>query len=101
MASHLLKSYHFWEDIGEGSYSLNYLRDKEKREVDFLVLRDKNPWFTVECKIGDSNLSSHYKRFQQQLNCPHIQVVKGCGIFRKIDSQTWVMSSDYLLIHLV
>jgi predicted AAA+ superfamily ATPase len=40
IASHLLKAVHFWTDLGLGSYDLHFLRDKEKREVDFLVSRD-------------------------------------------------------------
>ena len=36
--------------MGLGSFGLHYLRDKAKREVDFLVVRDGNPWFLVEVK---------------------------------------------------
>ena len=37
IASHLLKTVNFWNDTGMGEYGLYFLRDKEKREVDFLV----------------------------------------------------------------
>lgn len=50
LASHLLKAVHWWTDIGLGQYDLYYLRDKQKRDVDFLVVRDGNPWFLVEVK---------------------------------------------------
>jgi hypothetical protein len=50
VASHLLKAVHAWTDAGLGDYDLFYLRDKAKREVDFLVTRDGNPWFLVEAK---------------------------------------------------
>src|SRR3989338_965038 len=36
VACHLLKAVHFWTDHGLGLYDLHYIRDKEKREVDFL-----------------------------------------------------------------
>ena len=39
VASHLLKTCHFWTDTGEGFFELSYLRDKKKKEVDFLVLK--------------------------------------------------------------
>ena len=50
IASHLLKAIHFWTDYGFGNYNLYYLRDKEQREVDFLVTTNEVPWFLVEVK---------------------------------------------------
>ncbi len=50
IASHLLKAVHFWTDQGLGDYDLYFLRDKEKREVDFLVCKNDQPWFLVEVK---------------------------------------------------
>lgn len=50
VASHLLKAVHAWTDAGPGDYDLFYLRDKAKREVDFLVTRQGQPWFLVEVK---------------------------------------------------
>ena len=44
---HLLKSVQGWTDLGFGRFELRYVRDKLKREVDFLVLRDRRPWFLV------------------------------------------------------
>src|SRR3989338_4786682 len=37
VASHFLKACHFWTDSGVGRADLFYLRDKEKREVDFFI----------------------------------------------------------------
>jgi predicted AAA+ superfamily ATPase len=53
VASHLLKAVHWWTDIGLGSFGLYYLRDKAKREVDFLVARNGKPWFLAEAKSTD------------------------------------------------
>lgn len=54
IASHLLKAVHFWTDRGLGDYDLYFLRDKEKREVDFLVTKNNNPWFLVEVKSSEN-----------------------------------------------
>ena len=35
IAAHLHKAIHFWNDTGQGEFSLHYLRDKDKHEVDF------------------------------------------------------------------
>jgi predicted AAA+ superfamily ATPase len=101
IASHLLKLCHFYEDTGEGDFKLNYLRDKDKNEIDFIIIKDKKPWFTVECKFSDQTLHKSYIKFQNQLQCPHIQVVYGKNIFRKIDDLTWIMSADYFCEALV
>ena len=72
VASHLLKAVHWWTDIGLGQYELYYLRDKQKREVDFLVVRDGNPWFLVEVKSsGRRPLSPSLAHFQLQVGAQH------------------------------
>ena len=70
VACHLLKAVQGWTDLGLGAFELAYLRDKEKREVDFLVARDGKPWFLAEVKHRDSSLSPALKRFQDQLGAP-------------------------------
>ena len=51
-------------------FELGYLRDKEKREVDFLVVRDGNPWFLTEVKHHEESMSPALKYYQDQLNAP-------------------------------
>lgn len=77
IASHLLKAVHFWTDRGFGEYGLYYLRDKEKREVDFLVSKNKKPWFLVEGKTSaNSGISKSLYYFQKATKAPHaFQVV--------------------------
>ncbi len=50
VACALLKACHFWTDFGFGDFALHFLRDKQKREVDFLVARDGEPWLLIEAK---------------------------------------------------
>ena len=72
VASALAKAVQFWVDSGQGSYALHFLRDKEKREVDFVVVRDDRPWFLVEVKTSDSSrLSPSLKYFHEQLGTAH------------------------------
>ena len=70
IACHLLKAIEGWTDLGLGTFELGYLRDKEQREVDFVVVRDGKPWFLVEAKSNDDRLSPALKCFQDQLNAP-------------------------------
>ncbi|MCK5797755.1 MAG: ATP-binding protein [Deltaproteobacteria bacterium] len=71
VAAHLLKAVQTWEDLGLGDYELNYLRDKAKREVDFVVVRDGRPWFLVEVKHSDTTLSPALRYFQDQIGAVH------------------------------
>jgi len=71
VACHLLKAVEFWTDLGFGDYDLFYVRDKQKREVDFLVTRDGNPWFLVEVKTSETALSPSLGHFQQMTGAQH------------------------------
>jgi len=77
VASHLLKAVHFWTDYGLGNYELHFIRDKEQNEVDFLVTKDKKPWFLVEVKVSDNNgISKSLYQFQKEIKASHaFQVV--------------------------
>jgi hypothetical protein len=76
VAGHLLKTCHFWTDTGEGDFELYYLRDKEKHEIDFLIVRDGNPWLPVEVKSSSLSPSPHWRKFIPQLRCQHgLQIV--------------------------
>jgi len=70
-ACHLLKAVETWGDLGFGSFELRYLRDKQKREADFLVVRDRKPWFLVEVKLSGTALSPALAYFQAQVKAPH------------------------------
>ncbi|HEX4839454.1 MAG TPA: AAA family ATPase [Rhabdochlamydiaceae bacterium] len=71
VASHLLKAVHYWTDRGMGDYELYYLRTKDKLETDFLVTKDKKPWFLVEVKTKAKGLSPALFHFQQETGAPH------------------------------
>lgn len=71
VASHLLKAVQFWTDAGLGEYGLYYLRDKMKKEVDFLVVKNKKPWFLVEVKTSEQGISPSLYSFQQATKAPH------------------------------
>ncbi len=85
IASHLLKSVDLWNDLGMGKYGLFFIRNKDKKEVDFLVVRNNKPWFLVEAKLSANNrISSNLEYFQKQLACPHaFQVVMNLEYINK------------------
>ena len=74
VACQLLKYCHFKEDTEGTKMELKFLRDTDKREVDFVVLKNKKPVFSVECKSGDS-LSPSILYFQKRTKIPHFYQV--------------------------
>lgn len=70
VACHLLKAVQGWNDLGYGDFQLGYLRDRNQREVDFVVIREGKPWFLVEVKLAQDKLSSTLGYFQKQLKAP-------------------------------
>ena len=59
IASHLLKWCHWVEDTEGYDMELRYFRDREQREVDFVVIKDRIPILFCEAKTSDSAFSSH------------------------------------------
>jgi len=79
VASHLLKWCHFTQDWGLPPLELHYVRDKEKREVDFLLTRNKRPWVLIEAKLSDKKPTPAMKYFADRLKVDHrLQIVLEC-----------------------
>ena len=70
VASHLLKRLHFLEDRDGYRYELRYIRDKEGREVDFLILKEGQAEELIEAKDTDDAVSKHLRYYVEKLNPP-------------------------------
>jgi uncharacterized protein len=70
VASNLLKYCHRQEDWEGDRMELTFVRDSQKREIDFVVLRDKKPLLAVECKSGEQSLSRNIAYFASRTNIP-------------------------------
>ena len=78
VASALLKFVNWRTEEGAGLHRLYFLRDKRKREVDFVVVRDEKPWFLVEVKTSDNaELSKSLQHFQEQTGATHAFQIAG------------------------
>ncbi|VVA44397.1 AAA family ATPase [Candidatus Roizmanbacteria bacterium] len=99
IASHLLKYSHFLKNSQGYKTQLNYLRDREGREVDFLFTVDDKPWFAVEVKLEEEKSFLEY--YQQRLKIPYVyQVVKKSGI-NYLKKGIRVISADKFLTALI
>ncbi len=70
VASHLLKFCHLFQDSEGDEMQLMFIRDAEKREIDFVVVKNRKPLFAVECKSGESSLSRHIPYFSERSSIP-------------------------------
>ncbi len=69
-ACHLLKYCHFLEDTEGYAMDLRYLRDTDKREVDFVVTKELKPLWAVECKKDPGSPSPSLAYFAERLSVP-------------------------------
>ena len=96
VALHLLKLVDAWNDRGYGDYALCYVRDRERREVDFLVTERRKPYMLVEAKLGDDEVSPALRYFRERLAPTHTLQVVRRGALRRVGGVV-VVPADRLL----
>jgi predicted AAA+ superfamily ATPase len=64
---------------------LRYVRDTDRREVDFVVLRGRKPVFAVECKLKDRPASPHLWYFKERTKIPLFYQVSLSGDERQLE----------------
>lgn len=99
VASHLWKAVQIWTDLGEANLDLHYIRDRDRREVDFLITRERQPWLLVECKRSETEASDGLKYFCRRLGVPGLQVVLKENVAKK-DGSILLVSANRWLAHL-
>jgi uncharacterized protein len=83
VALHLRKLVDAWTDWGYGEFDLHYVRDREKREVDFLITERRKPYALVEAKLSARDLDSSLLYFAERLKPRYaVQVVRNPEGFR-------------------
>lgn len=105
IAGHLLKYAHYLTDTGEANVELCYLKNKEKKEIDFLLVKNKKPWIPIEVKLNDDNLSENWTDFLKALPCKRgIQVTykpNVCKLMAHPQGEVLILSAEYLLACLI
>lgn len=86
-----------WKDILKGYFELNYVRMRDGKETDFLIVRDGKPWILFEAKLEDGPIDKHHFDHARMLgNIPFIQVVRNGRVFRKQDPGAFRISASRL-----
>jgi hypothetical protein len=67
VATSLLKRLHFLEDRDGYRYELRYLRDKEGREIDFVIIKENHLEELIEVKWSDDEISKSLLYYTERL----------------------------------
>jgi predicted AAA+ superfamily ATPase len=65
-ACHLLKWCYFIQDTQGYNMELRYFRDVDKREVDFVILKDGQPIHFIECKLSGRDVNPALRYLKQR-----------------------------------
>lgn len=75
-----------WNDMGYGSFSLHFIKNKEQQEVDFLIADNGEPLLLIEAKLSDTRPSPALVKFQKALNINAVQLTGAGESFRLVSS---------------
>jgi uncharacterized protein len=79
VAAELWRAVTAWNDGGYGNYSLHFIKNKEKKEVDFLIAREGSPLLLVEAKLMEMEPTKSLRAFQKAINVPAVQLTDSGG----------------------
>ncbi|MCK5595267.1 ATP-binding protein, partial [bacterium] len=82
VALELFRAINNWNDYGFGRFTLHFIRNKEKEEVDFLIANKNDPVLLVETKFSDEAVSKSLLNFQNILDVPAVQLVNSENTYR-------------------
>jgi predicted AAA+ superfamily ATPase len=99
VALHLYKLCDLWTDQGLGDFELRYVRDKEKREIDFVIVEGRRPWLLVEAKLSDDSVSPALRYFHERLKPSHgsVQLVRNLDHARTAGTAIHLVPASWAL----
>jgi len=97
IANHLYSYTISKKDIEGLSYSLAFIRTKEKKEIDFVIVDEKNnPVEIYETKVSDKKLSNELYYFNNKYNIPAKQIVYNLDIETQQKDISIVKAENFL-----
>ena len=96
VACELLRKCDYLTDSTGYFYQLHYLRDREKREVDFLITKDSKPITLIEVKTAEQDPASNLFYFGERLNVPErYQLSRTCSRKKEINGTVCMSVAEY------
>ena len=88
-----------WQDLTGTEFILSYVRDKNKHETDFVIIKDRKPWLMVEVKYSDSSVDAHQGVTSQALGgIPVVQVCHQEGVACQDKKNIYRLSASKFLL---
>jgi predicted AAA+ superfamily ATPase len=73
----LLKEVHWLKDVKGQEFDLHFIRNRQGKEIDFLITKGKNPHLLIEVKESDDSVSDSFSLFDKYCHgIKKIQIVK-------------------------
>jgi len=98
MAVSLIRMAARMTETGLGNFEIRYFRDREKREVDFVLVRDNHPVCLFEAKDSDTNISKAGRFYGEKLNIPFYQIVHNAGKVETFPENCFVIPATNLFM---
>jgi hypothetical protein len=85
-----------WTDWGIGDFELRYIRTRDAKETDFLILRDNKPYLLSEAKLQAGPIEQHHLKHRDLImpEAPFVQIVAQKGVAEKKERNAWQISAS-------
>ena len=84
-----------WNDATTDKYSLSFVKTRDGKETDFLILKNKVPFLLCEAKLSEGKIANHHHLHSDVLGkIPYIQILKKNNILLKAKKNFYVASAS-------
>lgn len=88
-----------FSETGLGSYEIRYIRDREKREVDFILIKDNSPVALFEAKESNTHIDKSGMYYCERLKIPLFQIVLKTKTVEAFPRNSYVIpASNFLML---
>jgi predicted AAA+ superfamily ATPase len=99
VALEILAHTQLWTDSGGDDWRLQFVRTREGKETDFLLLKGLRPWCLFECKLRKTKIESHHRLFASKFGgIPVVQIVKEHGVLEAEKRDVVSISASRFLV---
>ena len=90
VATQLYSLCQMWRDAGLGVFELYYLRDQDRREIDFVITKSLKPVALIEAKLTETSWHTGLDYYARKLDVPAF-IVTANGPTRRVAANKWIV----------
>lgn len=89
-----------WNDQGVGNFELFFVRTKDGKESDFLIVKNRRPWCLFEAKLKDGAIEKHHLKHAGLLkDIPVVQICLEDKVLKKSNNMLIRVSASRFFNH--